>query len=122
MKLAVGGTKPAGPYSPGIIAEGRFVFISGQGPFEDGKRVEGSVAEEARATLNNVARVLESAGASAADVVRCNVYLADLADFAEMNAVYAEFFPDPKPARTTVGTALLFGMKIEIDCVARVPD
>jgi 2-iminobutanoate/2-iminopropanoate deaminase len=72
-------------------------------------------------TLDNLARVLEAAGASMGDVVRCNVYLADLADAPAMNAVYESTFPDPKPARTTIGAALLEDMKIEIDCIARVP-
>ncbi len=71
--------------------------------------------------LENLATVLAQAGASLADVVRCGVYLADLGDFAAMNAVYARTFPDPKPARTTVGAALVAGFKVEIDCVAVLP-
>ena len=64
--------------------------------------------------------MLAAAGAGPADVVRCGVFLADMADFAEMNAVYAEFFDDPLPARTTVGAGLA-GFKVEIDCVAVLP-
>ena len=93
MKSAVTGTKPGGPYSPGVIAEGRFRFVSGQTPQRDGKTILGTIEEETTLTLENIGRVLESAGASFADVVRCNVYLTDLASFGAMNAVYESFFP-----------------------------
>ena len=65
--------------------------------------------------------MLGQAGASLSHVVRCGVFLADVGDFAAMNAVYAEIFPDPKPARTTIGCALAGGIKVEIDCVAVLP-
>jgi 2-iminobutanoate/2-iminopropanoate deaminase len=120
-QVSVPGMGSGAPLSPGIVAEGRFVFVSGQGPFRDGERVVGTIEEETAVTLDNLARVLEAAGASIDDVVRCNVYLADLADAPGMNAVYESVFPDPKPARTTIGAALLADMKVEIDCVARVP-
>jgi 2-iminobutanoate/2-iminopropanoate deaminase len=110
-----------GPFSPGIAAEGRFVFVSGQGAVRDGQRVVGTIEDETRLTLDNVAHVLEAAGASLDDVVRCNVYLADLADAPAMNSVYESVFQDPRPARTTVGAALLGDMKIEIDCIAVLP-
>ena len=116
-KHPVGGSRPAGAYSPGIIAEGRFLYVSGQGPLRDGVVVGESAGEQTRVALENVAAVLAAAGASPADVVRCGVFLADMADFAAMNSVYAEFFADPLPARTTVG-AVLAGFKVEIDCVA----
>jgi 2-iminobutanoate/2-iminopropanoate deaminase len=110
-----------GAYSPGIVAEGRFVYVSGQGPIDDGVTTPGTIEEETRLTLENVMRVLASAGAGPADVVRCGVYLADISDFAAMNAVYERYFPDPRPARTTIGAALAGGIKVEIDCVAVVP-
>jgi len=119
MKQAVAGTVPAAPYSPGIVSSGRLVHVSGQGPLVDGTVVGGTIEEQTRLTLENVERVLEAAGATRADVVRCGVYLADLDDFAAMNEVYAAFFPAPLPARTTIGCALL-GIKVEIDCVAVV--
>jgi 2-iminobutanoate/2-iminopropanoate deaminase len=119
-KQPVGGSQPAGAYSPGIIAEGRFLYVSGQGPLRDGVVVGETTGEQTLITLQNVASVLAAAGASPADVVRCGVFLADMADFAEMNSVYAEFFADPLPARTTVGVALA-GFKVEIDCVAVLP-
>ena len=119
-KRAVGGTKPGGAYSPGIVAEGRFVYVSGQGPMRNGVIVGETTGEQTKVVLENLAAVLAEAGASLADVVRCGVFLADIADFAEMNAVYAEVFPEPLPARTTVGAALT-RMKVEIDCVAVLP-
>lgn len=122
MKRAVTGTKPGGPYSPGIIAEGRFLYVSGQTPQRDGETVLGTLEEEARLTLDNIGQILEAAGASFADVVRCGVYLADLESFGAMNAVYESYFPEPRPARTTIGCSLLHGMQIEIDCVVALPD
>lgn len=120
-RAPVEGTTPMGAYSPGILAEGRLVYVSGQGPFRDGKVMLGTIAEETELTLANVMRVLAAAGTDASHVVRCGVYLADIADFDAMNAVYARHFPDPRPARTTVGAALAGGIKVEIDCVAVVP-
>jgi len=117
---AVPGPTGLGPYSPGIIAEGKFAFVSGQGPLRDGVYVEGTIEEETRLTLDNLLAVLAASGCTAEDVVRCGVWLTDLADFAEMNRVYAEVFPDPKPARATVRAELVVG-RIEIDCIALVP-
>jgi 2-iminobutanoate/2-iminopropanoate deaminase len=120
VKERVEGTRPGGAYSPGIVAEGRFVYVSGQGPVRDGEPAPETIEEQTRVALDNLRRVLEEAGASLADVVRCGVFLADLDDFPAMNAVYAETFPEPLPARTTVG-AQLPGIKVEIDCVAVLP-
>jgi 2-iminobutanoate/2-iminopropanoate deaminase len=121
-KQTVGGSQPAGAYSPGIVAEGRFVYVSGQGPFRDGEVVGDTIEEQTRVVLANVAAVLESAGAGLADVVQCRVFLADTADFRAMDGVYAQEIPRPLPARTTVGVALpLPGMLVEIDCVAVLP-
>jgi 2-iminobutanoate/2-iminopropanoate deaminase len=122
VKQAVGGSRPAGAYSPGIVAEGRFVFVSGQGPLRDGAVTGGTIEEQTRIVLASVAAVLESAGAGLADVVQCRVFLADTGDFRAMDGVYAQVFPEPRPARTTVGVALpLPGILVEIDCVAVLP-
>ena len=111
-----------GPYSPAIVAEGRFVYVSGQGAIRDGVYVPGTAAEETRLVLEKVFRILAAAGCSPADVVRCGVYLVDMQDFEEMNAVYAQMFPPPRPARTTIGVAALpGGIRVEIDCVALQP-
>jgi 2-iminobutanoate/2-iminopropanoate deaminase len=119
-KQAVGGTTPGGAYSPGIVAEGRFVYVSGQAPIRDGVIIGETAAEQTKVVLENLQTVLAEAGATLADVVRCGVFLADISDFAAMNEVYAEVFPEPLPARTTVGAALV-GFKVEIDCVAVLP-
>lgn len=121
MKQAISGTTPVGPYSPGIVAEGRFIFVSGQGPIRDGEFEPGTIESETKLTLENLAAVLAQGGASMTDVVRCGIFLADLDDFEAMNEVYAGFFSDPLPARTTIG-AQLPGIKVEIDCVALLPD
>lgn len=120
MRRAVTGTTPAGPYSPGIVVDERFVFVSGQGPVRNGETVHSTIEEETSITLGNLRTVLEAAGAGVGDVVRCGVFLADLADFEAMNEVYGEFFGEPPPARTTVG-AQLPGIKVEIDCIAILP-
>ena len=121
-KTPVHGTTPAGAYSPGIIAEGRFLYVSGQGPLVEGEYTPAAVDEETRLTLENVGRILANAGAGFEDVVRCGVFLADIKDFAAMNEVYGTFFPEPKPARTTVQVAALpGGIKVEIDCVVVLP-
>jgi 2-iminobutanoate/2-iminopropanoate deaminase len=121
LKQAVQGTTPAGAYSPGVIAEGRFVFVAGQASLRDGAVVSGTIEEETRAALANLGAVLAEAGAGLEDVVRVGVYLADIEDFAAMNAVYAEIMPAPLPARTTIGASLP-GIKVEIDCVAVLPE
>jgi 2-iminobutanoate/2-iminopropanoate deaminase len=121
-RMPVQGTTPVGAYSPGIIAEGRFLYVSGQGPLIDGAYEPASIEEETRLTLENVGRILAGAGAGFGDVVRCGVFLADISDFAAMNGVYAPYFPEPKPARTTVQVAALpGGIKVEIDCVVVLP-
>ena len=121
MRIAVQGSTPSGAYSPGIVAEGRFLYVSGQGPLRDGKVVAGSVESEVRLTLENLGAVVEAAGGTLADIVHCRVFLADIANFDAMDAVYRAFLPDPKPARTTIGAALAEGIKVEIDCVAVLP-
>ncbi len=115
--------RPAGPYSPAVTAGG-FVYVSGQGPTDPatGKKVEGGVGAETRQVLANIQTILEAAGASMADVVKCNVYLADRHDFAAMNEVYREFFPIDPPARTTVQAHPPVEIKVEIDCVAYIGD
>ena len=118
-----GAPAPRGPYSPGVRA-GDFVFVSGQGPVDPATQQlsYGDIQFEARLTLENVGRVLEACGATFADVVKVSVFLRDGNDFAAMNAVYAEFFGDKKPARTTVETKFADPkMKIEIDCIAYKP-
>jgi 2-iminobutanoate/2-iminopropanoate deaminase len=114
---------PRGPYSPAVRAGG-FIYVSGQVPLDPATHamVSGDIAVETRQVLNNIKGVLEGCGASMSDVVKCCVYLADGHDFAAMNEVYAEFFGDAKPARTTVAVAFAIpGIKVEIDAIAYKP-
>ena len=114
--------KAIGPYSQGIKA-GDFVFTAGQAGVDPatGKLVEGGIAEQTRQVLKNIQAILETAGSSLDRVVKCGVFLQDMADFQAMNKVYAEFFPPDKnpPARTTVQAARLpLGALVEIDAIA----
>jgi len=120
----VGAPAPRGPYSPEVRA-GDTIYVSGQVPIDPvtGQAVTGDVQVETRQVLTNIRNILAGCGASLADVVRCAVYLTDVADFKAMNEVYAEFFGEAKPARTTVVVAALplFGAKVEIDAIAYQP-
>jgi len=113
-----------GPYSLAVRASGDFVFVSGMTPFDPstGKIERGTLARQTELVLTNIRNVLAAAGCSLSDVVSCRVYLTKLnpETFAEMNAVYATFFGESKPARATVGTELL-GFDVEIEAVAVVP-
>lgn len=112
--------QPRGVYSQAIVADG-LVYVAGQVPVnpKTNELELGDIKSEARLTLKNVQAVLEAAGSSLREIVRVGVFLADLNDFAAMNEVFKEFFPEDPPARTTVG-ALLPKIKIEIDCIARL--
>lgn len=113
---------PRGPYSPAVKAGG-FVYVSGQVPIDTATNQMslGDIQHETRLVLNNVKSVLEGAGASVAQVIKCNVYLSDGEDFHAMNEVYAEFFGENKPARTTIVCKFAMPeLKVEIDCVAYV--
>ena len=121
MREAIVGAAVRGPYSPAVISEGRFVFVSGQGPLTDGEYVPGTIEDETRLTLENLGGLLAKAGSGFEHAVRCGVWIVDLGDFAAMNRVYESFFPEPRPARATVRADLMVG-KVEIDCIAFVPD
>ncbi len=111
-----------GPYSHAVKAGG-FVFVSGMGPADPktGEVRLGEIEAQVRLTLNNVRAVLEDAGASLQTVVKTTVYLRNMDDFARMNAVYAEYFGDAKPARTTIQAGRLpMDIGIEIDAIAWV--
>jgi len=118
------GPPALGPYSLGVLAEGRFLFVSGMTPFDPvtGKIERASIARQTELVLENVGRVLGAAGASFGDVTSCRVYLSNLtpATFKEMNDVYARYFGESLPARATIGAQLL-GFDVEIECVAVLP-
>lgn len=114
--------KAIGPYSQAVVA-GDLVFCSGQIPIDPatGDIVKGGIREQTERVLANLAAVLEAAGARLGDVVKTTVYLSDLADFQEMNAVYARSFAESAPARATVEVARLpKDARVEIDCIARI--
>ena len=111
---------PVGPYSQAIRAGG-FIFAAGQIPLNPSTKelVRGSVEEQTRQVLENLSNVLSAAGSSMEKVVKTTVFLSDLRDFEAMNAVYATFFGDPAPARSTVQAAALpKGVDVEIDVIA----
>lgn len=110
-----------GPYSHAVEANG-FVYFSGQTPIDPGtgKLREGSITVQTRQCFANLFAVLEAAGLTQDDVVNVQVYLTDMTDFQEMNAVYSEQFDEPYPARTTIGCASLpLGARIEIGMTAK---
>ena len=118
-----GGAPPQGPYSPAVRA-GDFIFVSGQGPIDrnTSQYSYGDIRHETKIVLENIRAILAGCGATPADVVKCSVFLADGADFAAMNEVYAAFFGETKPARTTVACRFANPkMKVEIDCIAYRP-
>ena len=111
---------PAGPYSQAIKV-GNLVYTSGQIPIDPatGNFVEGGIKEQTRQSLSNVKAILEEAGLTMANVVKTTVFMADMNDFADMNAVYAEFFAEPYPARSAVAVKTLpKGALVEIEVVA----
>jgi len=112
------GASPIGAYSQGLRV-GDFVFVSGQGPLdpETGQIVGTTIEEQTARVLENIKAILAAGGASMANVVKVSAHLSDLSLFERYNKVYATYFPDPKPARTTVGSQLL-GILVEIDAIA----
>lgn len=113
--------QPAGPYSQGIVANGLF-YTAGFGPQDpaDGNAVADNVADQTRQVLRNIQAVLAERGLTLDDCVKTTVHLADLADFAEFNSAYQEFFAEPYPVRTTVGSRLA-NILVEIDVIAALP-
>ena len=114
------GASPIGAYSQGIRV-GDFIFVSGQGPLdpETGQIVGTTVEEQTARVLENLKAILAAGGATMANVVKVSAHLSDLSLFERYNKVYATYFPDPKPTRTTVGSQLL-GILVEIDAIAYV--
>ncbi len=112
-----------GPYSQ-AVRSGELVLLSGQIPLDPatGQMVQGSIEEETRRVMDNLAAVLGAAGCSFADVLKTTIYLTDLDNFARVNTVYGGYLGDKPPARATVQVAALpKGARVEIDAIARVP-
>jgi len=122
MKIVSTPHAPAaiGPYSQAVVSNG-FAFLSGQIPLDPatGKIIEGGIGEQTERVLENLKAALESCGSSLAQVVKTTVYLKDMDEFARMNEVYARYFPEKPPARSTVEVARLpRDVRVEIDCIA----
>jgi len=115
---------PVGPYSPAVVLD-RLVFVSGQGATDPatGKLAGPDVESQTEQVFRNIQAILQAAGTDLQHVLRCGVFLVDIAEFQKMNAVYERMFAGHKPARTTVQVSALPGpgLRVEIDCVAHVP-
>ncbi|MBT2583834.1 RidA family protein [Planococcus sp. ISL-109] len=110
-----------GPYSQGVIA-GDMFYSSGQIPLKaDGELVQGGITEQTHQVFANLQAVLEEAGSSLAHVIKTTVFIKDMNDFTELNSIYASYFGDHKPARSTVEVARLpKDVKVEIEVIAKV--
>jgi 2-iminobutanoate/2-iminopropanoate deaminase len=114
--------KAMGAYSQAVVSNG-FAFLSGQIPLDPatGQLIEGDTAAQTVRVLKNLTAVLDACGSSLQRVVKTTVFLKDMGDFAQMNAVYAEYFGENPPARATIEAARLpRDVRVEIDCIATV--
>jgi 2-iminobutanoate/2-iminopropanoate deaminase len=112
---------PIGPYNQGVIASGSFIFTAGQIPLEPrtGQVLQGDIKAQTGQALKNLQAILQTAGAELKDVVKTTVFLKDMGEFAGMNEVYAQFFTEGAPARSTVEVARLpRDVKVEIEAIA----
>jgi len=122
--MAESAPAPVGPYSQACGIPNGLLFLSGQTPIDPatGQLVGGGIEEQTARVFDNLGLVLEAAGSSWRDVVKVNVFLVDMDDFAAMNAVYARYVVDPAPARATVQVARLpRDVRIEVDAIAVIP-
>ncbi|MEI3798347.1 MULTISPECIES: RidA family protein [unclassified Chitinophaga] len=112
-------TADTGAYSAAVLVNG-WLYISGQGPLDlkSGAVISGSIEEETALTLSHIREIVQAAGGTMQNIVKCTVHLSDINDFDRFDKTYAAIFPEIKPARTTVQSVLSDGIKIEIDAVA----
>jgi 2-iminobutanoate/2-iminopropanoate deaminase len=116
--------KPKGPYSQAIIHNG-LLYLSGQIPVdpETGQLIRGTIEEETGVVLNNIRIIAEEAGAGLTDVIKVTCYLADMEDFARFNDVYAKYFTENPPARSTIQAGRLpLDVQVEVDAVIALPE
>ena len=115
------GAPPGGPYSPAIRHD-NYLFVSGQLGIDPatGAKKSGDFAAEVHQVLSNLRTLVDAGGATMASVVKVTVFLTDLADFASMNDIYLTYFPEPRPARSTVQVGLMKDFRIEIDAIAAI--
>ncbi|MGQ0603413.1 MAG: RidA family protein [Anaerolineales bacterium] len=119
-----GGPKPGGPYSP-VIVSGGFVFVAGQVGVDPatGQLAGDTIEAQTRQTLQNIGALLKAAGCGFEDVVKASAFITQADFFPAFNAVYQEFFPEPRPARTTIVCGLpRAGLLVEVDVIARLPE
>lgn len=114
------------PVFSSAVRSGDFIFLSGAlGALPNvspPQIIEGGIEAETRQTMENIVTVLDAGGATLEDLIKCTVYLADIEDYAAMNAVYVEYMPAQPPARAALaGSGLALGALVEIDCIAAVP-
>jgi len=122
--LPVGGAKPLAPYSPGIQF-GNLLITSGQVGLdpEFQSMVEGGVQAQARQVMLNLGSILDAAGCSYEHILKCTVFMTDMNDYAAINDIYGEFFPNDPPARSAVAVkALPAGALVEIEAIAYLPE
>lgn len=105
------------PFARAVEADG-WLYVSGQVAMEDGEVIEGGIIPQTHKTIQNVLSILEEAGYTTADVVRCGVWLDDPRDFWTFNKIYQSYFGEHPPARACVQSSMMVDCKIEIDCVA----
>jgi 2-iminobutanoate/2-iminopropanoate deaminase len=107
---------PRGPYSPAVIASGRLIFTASQGPLDPatGKEPPGGIQAEARQALSNIRAIVEGCGGTLAKAVKVQLFLRDMADFAAVNEVWPEFFPEPRPARTTIQSNIAYSLAVDV--------
>lgn len=110
-----------GAYSDGVIVDG-FLFVSGQASvdFKTSNFILGSIEEETHRSLQNIKAIIEAAGGTMDQIVKCTVHLKDINEFDRYNKVYAQYFSGINPARTTVQSVLAEGIKVEIDCIVKL--
>ena len=108
------------PFARAVEADG-WLYVSGQVPMVNGVLVEGNIDRQSRQAIDNLIAILGEAGYSAADVVRCGVWLDDARDFTAFNRVFREYFAENPPARSCVASSMMVDCKVEIDCVAYKP-
>ena len=121
---ASGAPDAVGPYSHAVVSNG-LVFCSGQTPLDPntGKLVEGSIGDQTRRCLDNLAIVAKAAGCGLEDAVRVGIYVTDISTFKQVNEAYGAYFESEPPARTTIGVAALpLGAAVEIDAILALPD
>ncbi len=111
-----------GAYSDGVVVDG-LLFVSGQASvdFKTSAFVLGTIEEETIRTLENIKAIIQEAGATMDDIVKCTVHLSDIKDFDRYNKIYAGYFSGIKPARTTVQSVLAENLKVEIDAIVKIP-